>query len=185
MLETKRRDIKTQKSMEVKITRSNNRRKTISARVIGEIMDVHAPADFPQEELEEIIARFRKRFEKRQQKRQLNLQMNLRDVAQNLNQKYFGEKIEIESIEYSTNQDRIFGICNHRTKVIRISHRLASMPDWVRDYVIVHELAHIIEPNHSESFWKLVYRYELTERARGYLMAKGFQAEEETDLEEK
>jgi predicted metal-dependent hydrolase len=49
------------------------------------------------------------------------------------------------------------------------------MPDWVRDYVLIHEMAHLIEPNHSKSFWDIVSRYELAERARGYLMAAGFE----------
>ena len=48
------------------------------------------------------------------------------------------------------------------------------MPDWVRDYVIVHEMAHLVEPNHGKDFHKLVDKYKLTERARGYLIAAGF-----------
>ncbi|MBU4312320.1 MAG: M48 family metallopeptidase [Candidatus Omnitrophica bacterium] len=51
------------------------------------------------------------------------------------------------------------------------------MPIWVRNYVIIHEMAHLIEPNHSKSFWNIVSRFKLTERARGYLMAKGLDRE--------
>jgi predicted metal-dependent hydrolase len=45
----------------------------------------------------------------------------------------------------------------------------------VRDYVIVHELAHLLIADHSAEFWSLVDRYPLTERARGFLIAKGME----------
>jgi hypothetical protein len=47
------------------------------------------------------------------------------------------------------------------------------MPEWVRKYVVIHEMAHLVEPNHSRAFWDIVSRYKLAERARGYLMAAG------------
>jgi predicted metal-dependent hydrolase len=56
---------------------------------------------------------------------------------------------------------------------IRLSQAVADYPPWVRDYVIVHELAHLVVPDHSDRFWALVNRYPLTERARGFLIAKG------------
>ena len=163
--------------MEVKIVRSHNRKRTISAKLVGNVISISAPADIPQDKLEEIIAKLKNRIEKKLQKRQLNSQVDLHDVAHKLNHQYFGGELKIELIEYSTNQNKVHGNCNYKNKTIRISHRLANMPEWVRDYVIVHELAHIIEPNHGESFWKLVSRYELSERARGFLLAKGWEEE--------
>ena len=37
------------------------------------------------------------------------------------------------------------------------------------DYVLLHELAHLVVPHHNARFWALVGRYGKTERARGYL----------------
>jgi len=52
---------------------------------------------------------------------------------------------------------------------IRVSERLRSVPSWVLDYVLVHELAHLRVPGHDAAFWSLVTRYPRAERARGYL----------------
>lgn len=64
--------------------------------------------------------------------------------------------------------------CTVTTGEIRVSDRLRDMPDWVVDYVLLHEVVHLVEPSHSARFWSLVGSYPLAERARGYL--EGFQA---------
>lgn len=59
--------------------------------------------------------------------------------------------------------------CTPADATIRVSERLRSTPDWVLDYVLVHELAHLLESGHTPAFWTLVRRYPRTERAIGYL----------------
>ena len=166
---------------EVNIIRSNRRKRTISARLAGGVLSVYAPRDVSDAELKKVIDKFKKRLHKRKIKRELDKTQDLTSVAERLNKEYFDSRLKIKAIEYTTNQNKIFGCCNYRSRKIRISYRLSEMPYWVRDYVIIHEMAHLIEPNHSKTFWDIVSRYRLTERARGYLMAKGLDSEEGPD----
>ena len=59
--------------------------------------------------------------------------------------------------------------CTPADGTIRVSERLRDVPAWVLDYVLVHELAHLLEPGHDARFWAWVHRYPRTERAIGYL----------------
>jgi predicted metal-dependent hydrolase len=70
-----------------------------------------------------------------------------------------------------------WGSCTPATRTIRLSDRLAAFPDWVVDYVIVHELAHLDVAGHGDDFWALVRRYPSAERAIGYLIAKSGDAD--------
>jgi predicted metal-dependent hydrolase len=161
--------------METKIIRSERRKKTVSAREIDGQFVVQAPADMTDEELQPIIANLQKRWQRQQAKTALD-DKALHRRAQELNRKYFRGKLKWESIKWVTNQNKSrIGSCTPSNGTIRISHRLASMPTFVRDYVIMHELAHLVEANHGSKFWKLVKRYPKTERARGYLMAVGLE----------
>ncbi len=119
------------------------------------------------------------RLQRRRQKSELD-DAALQRRAQELNRQYFGGNLKWESVRWVTNQNRSrYGSCTPADGTIRLSHRVAAMPAFVRDYVLVHELAHLLEANHGPKFWKLVNRYPKTERARGYLMAVGLEEMED------
>lgn len=160
--------------MEIEIIRSSRRLRTVSARIVENTLIVSAPDTLSHERLNKIIVDFKLKFERKKLKEELDKKENLAAIASAINRKYFGNRLKINSIQYVTNQTSKFGCCNYRSADIRISHRVGMMPDWVRDYVVIHEMAHLIEPNHSKSFWDIVSCYGLAERARGFLMAAGF-----------
>ena len=164
--------------MEIKIIRSKKRKKTVSARMVENVFVVQAPARMSDSELQPIIEKLQHRWQRRRAKESLDDQA-LHRRAQELNRQYFEGKLKWTSIRWVTNQNSRMGSCTPIEQTIRISHRLATMPTFVRDYVIIHELAHLLEANHGPKFWRLVNCYPKTERARGYLMAVGMEELEE------
>lgn len=154
----------------IKVIRSHKRHKTISAKMIEGTMHVYAPAGMSEAELQPIIANLQERLMRRLAPTP-QTDDELQSRAQALNKTYFDGRLRWESIEYVTNQNTRYGSCTPATGRIRLNHRLAALPTFVRDYVLMHELAHLVHPNHGIDFWALVYRYPFTERARGYLMA--------------
>ncbi|MBM3461555.1 MAG: M48 family metallopeptidase, partial [Armatimonadetes bacterium] len=124
------------------------------------------------------------RLSLRIEKTSLNESNGLERRAQRLNQQYFGGALQYASISYVSNQNSRWGSCSPGSRRIRLSHRLANMPAFVLDYVIVHELAHLVEPNHSRRFWKLVNRYPHAERAIGFLMGVGLVPAQQRAIEE-
>jgi predicted metal-dependent hydrolase len=157
----------------VKIVRSARRKRTVSARMVNwYTLEVLAPAEIPESELQRLIQQFKQQaLQKRSALRHFASDAELEERATRLNARLFGGALRWRSLRFVTNQNTRFGSCSPARGTIRISHRLAGVPDFVLDYVLVHELAHIVEANHSTAFWELVYRYDKTERARGYLMA--------------
>ena len=90
--------------------------------------------------------------------------------ARRLNDRHFGGRLQWRSIGFSE-MERLWGSCTFTDGAIRIASRAASLPDWVLDYLLVHELAHLVHSDHGAEFHELEDRYPLTERAKGYLLA--------------
>ncbi len=77
------------------------------------------------------------------------------DVSQRilqLNEQFFNH--HIKDIRIKHNQSN-WGSCSSR-RIINISSRLLFAPPDVRDYVYIHELAHLNHMNHSAAFWSVV-----------------------------
>lgn len=138
-------------------------------------MIVYLPARMSEPEETRWVETMRRRLEARERRGRLNADGGLERRAQELNRRFFEGKLSWTSVSYVTNQTARYGSCSIGQGTIRLSERVAEMPAWVRDYVIVHELAHLVVPDHSPAFWELVGRYPLAERARGFLIAKGLE----------
>lgn len=93
----------------------------------------------------------------------------LAERAEYLSDQYFEGRARPTSVRWVTNQNTRWGSCTPTEGGIRLSHRLQGMPEYVVDYVLVHELAHLLVPGHGPRFWRLLEAYPRTERARGYL----------------
>jgi predicted metal-dependent hydrolase len=155
----------------VEVRRSKRRRRTVSAYRDGERVVVLIPARFSRAEEREWVDRMLERLNAREQ-RSRRTDSVLQARAARIVARYLPEYAATArpvSVRWVTNQNGRWGSCTPADGTIRISHRVQEMPDWVIDYVLLHELAHLIVPSHSTHFWNLVARFPKTERARGYL----------------
>ena len=168
-------------SVEVRIERSDRRVRSIAARIVDDVMIVKAPAGMTDAELAPFITKLQKRLERQALRPALALEAkDLAARAEALNRRYLGGKPRPTSIRWVTNQGSRWGSCTPSTGAIRLSHVLRDYPAWVLDAVIVHELVHLRVTGHGPDFWALANRYPLTERARGFLIAKSGRDDEET-----
>ena len=155
----------------VEVRRSQRRRRTVSAYRDGERVVVLIPDQFSRAEESEWVDRMLARLAAREE-RVGHSDDELLNRAHRLIARYLdehGTAAVPHSIRWVTNQNGRWGSCTPADRTIRISHRIQEMPDWVIDYVVLHELAHLVVPSHNARFWALVGRYPKAERARGYL----------------
>ena len=153
---------------EIEVRRSRQRRRTVSAyRADGRTI-VLIPARFAaDEEHAWVDAMIRRLAAGDKRRRPSDEQLLARAV--DLSRRLMGGLAKPVSIAWATNQNSRWGSCTPADGTIRISARVKGMPSWVLDYVILHELAHLLQPGHGGEFWSLLESYPRTERARGYL----------------
>jgi predicted metal-dependent hydrolase len=153
----------------VEVRRSRRRRRTVSAyrdddgRVI-----VLIPARMTRAQEREWVETMVARLTRSEQRRAPSDAALAKRAAQ-LSGKYLEGLSRPASVRWVDNQQHRWGSCTPADKAIRLSSRLQGMPGWVVDYVLMHELAHLLENGHTDAFWRMVDRFPKAERARGYL----------------
>lgn len=154
---------------EVEVRRSRRRRRTVSAyrEEDGRVV-VLIPARLTRAEEATWVATMLERLERSERRRKPS-DATLQRKAGELSAKYLDGLARPASVRWVDNQNSRWGSCTPGDKAIRLSSRLQGMPSWVIDYVLVHELAHLIEVGHTKRFWSLVDRYPKAERAKGFL----------------
>lgn len=153
----------------VEVRRSRRRRRTVSAfRDESGVIVVCIPARMSKAEEREWVTTMVARVLRSEERRRPS-DAALAKRAQQLSAKYLEGLARPSSVRWVANQHHRWGSCTPADKAIRISTRLQGMPGYVLDYVLLHELAHLLEQGHTRAFWKMVDRLPKAERAKGFL----------------
>jgi predicted metal-dependent hydrolase len=152
----------------VEVRRSRRRTRTVTAWREGGVTVVSIPARFTRAQEREWVDKMLHRLAAQDERRRPSDTV-LQQRAMELSRQYLGGRAVPASVSWSSRQGKRWGSCTTVDRTIRISDRLQGMPRWVLDYVLMHELAHLLHPGHDARFWAEVERYPHTERARGFL----------------
>ncbi|KAB8171177.1 DUF45 domain-containing protein [Streptomyces sp. 3MP-14] len=152
----------------VEVRRSSRRRRTVSAYREADRTVVLIPARMSADEERRWVGVMLEKLAAQEERRLLDDE-DLFRRARELSERYFEGRARPDSVRWVTNQNARWGSCTPALGTIRLSHRLQGMPEYVIDYVLLHELAHLLVPGHGPGFWALLERYPRTERARGFL----------------
>ncbi|TWE09395.1 M48 family metallopeptidase [Rudaeicoccus suwonensis] len=157
----------------VEVRRSARRRRTVSAYREGDRIVVLVPARITRAEESRLVAEMVRKVESAGD-RSPHTDDELHAHALQLSKIHLGGLAHPASVRWVSNQNSRWGSCTPVNGTIRLSDRLIGMPAYVRDYVLLHELAHLLQPDHGRSFWALLEAYPHLERARGFLDGVGY-----------
>ncbi|MBV7411753.1 M48 family metallopeptidase [Dermabacteraceae bacterium TAE3-ERU27] len=161
-------DLRGPRDETVVVVRSARRKRTVSITRRNGQLEVSIPASFTRGQEKQWVEKMLARIEAKEELRKLGDE-ELLARARHLVDTYLDSRAYPVSVTWSKRQHTTWGTCTPSDATIRLASVLQTMPDWVIDYVLVHELTHLLHPDHSEEFWALVARYPRSERARGYL----------------
>jgi predicted metal-dependent hydrolase len=154
---------------EVEVRRSARRRRTVTAYREDDRVVVLIPAGFSAVEEKEWVSRMVARVIGTRTRTRRTGDTDLARRAGELSERYLDGRARPASVRWVPSMRTRWASCTPADRTIRLSLTLLDMPAWVQDYVLLHELAHLLEAGHGPRFWRLVERYPRTDRARGYL----------------
>ncbi|WP_413450808.1 M48 family metallopeptidase [Georgenia phoenicis] len=163
---------------QIEVRRSRRRTRTVQAFHENGRTVVAIPDRFTAAEEAEWVARMVERLERTGRRRRPS-DAQLAARAEQLSERYLEGRARPRSVAWVGNQTTRWGSCTPSTGTIRISDHVKGMPTWVLDYVLVHELAHLLVGGHGPDFWAWVERYPQSERARGFLDGVSFARRQE------
>jgi predicted metal-dependent hydrolase len=154
--------------VQVEVRRSTRRRSTVTAFREGGKLVVAIPARFTRAQERHWVATMVARLEAKEAKRRPSDEKLLVRSGE-LSRVYLGSQAKPSSVRWVSTMRTRWGSCTVTDGSIRISDRIQTMPGYVLDYVLLHELAHLLHAGHGPQFWALLASYPHTDKARGFL----------------
>jgi predicted metal-dependent hydrolase len=163
----------------VEVRRSARRRRTVAAFWENGTAVVAIPASFSRAQEHEWVHRMLEKLRRQGERGSAGRRRPRSDTAlaahaAELSARYFGGRAVPSSVRWVGNQNARWGSATPSDGSIRLSDKLQPMPQWVIDYVLLHELAHLLVAGHNAAFWRLLEAYPDTARAKAFLEGVSF-----------
>lgn len=166
-------ELRTAGGQQVVLRRSAKRRRTVSAFWENGNAVIAIPATLNHFEAASWARKMLPKLE-RPRTRARTSDADLIRRATELSRAYLGGKAVPASVRWVDNQRDRWGSTTPAHGTVRLSSALRGMPDWVVDYVLLHELAHLLVAGHGPDFWALLTSYPRTETAKAFLSGVSF-----------
>ena len=164
---------------EVEIRASSRRKKTGNAHWSGSRIVVQIPARIRGRERREFVDELVERL-LTQRPQNAAGDAALEERARVLAGLYNND-VQPKSVRWVNNQQARWASCSPGSREIRVSSRLRQCPEWVIDAVLVHELAHLQEADHSPRFYEIANRHVRQDDSElfldGYALGLGLRIE--------
>ena len=162
--------------MEIELVRGTPRRKHVEAVLVGDRLRVSFPRWMSIDEAQVTAQELAERMRRRTDSSAIDVAARARRLARDY------QLPRPRSVRWVDNMRQRWGSCTPEDGAVRVSSRLAAYPSWVLDYVLVHELAHLVVPSHGPAHGAIVDRFPQAERARGFLIAVDLDPYEGDDI---